>query len=189
MKKLISYLFASNILFAIPDVFAVCTYTPSAEGVTLEWTGYKTPKKVGVSGTFKKIDIKGATKAADMLTSLAGMTYEIHLNSISSGDEVRDTRIAKLLFLGTDTIKGEFLESKDKKLLFSSLVNKVKKTIILDPTIKGDSLTAVGSFDLMDFSLQENFAEFAKACFARHEGKSWSEVQVTLKIPFLKSCS
>ena len=168
---------------------AGCKYTVDPQGTELSWTGYKTPKKVGVSGTFKKIELSGGETADTMVAALKGLSYKIDVGTTSSGDTVRDTRIAKILLLGTDSISGTYLDSTKDIVNFDININGKSQKIAVKFKEDQDKLVGEGTFDLAKFALDKNIAAFAEACKGRHEGKTWTDVLAKLTLKFKKQCS
>lgn len=173
-----------------------CSYTVSSKDTRVRWTGYKTPAKAGVSGGFSQITMTGIKPAAKAKDALAGAKFSIKSASTSSGDQVRDVRIYTLLLGGAEgMIKGEFKGIKAKHMLFNITLNGVTRVVPMSYTIedgknkKKASIKGTGYIDLIDFSLGSKLAEFNKACFARHEGKSWSDVKIKFEVGLSKSCS
>ena len=167
---------------------AACKYSLDKKYSELKWTGYKTPKKAPVSGTVEDIKLSPGLPKASALEALDGLEFSINLASASSGDKVRDTRIAKLLFKDADQVVGRYVKSDKTHLYFDITTNKVTKSVALAYEIKDTKLSASGYLDLLDFSLQKNLKVFAEACKGRHEGKSWTDVKTDLKLKFYKTC-
>lgn len=173
-----------------------CSYTLSGKNTRVRWTGYKTPAKAGVSGGFSNIAITGIKPATKAKDALVGSKFAIKAASTSSGDKVRDIRISTLLLGGAEgMIKGEFAGFKNKLMLFKVTLNGVTRVVPMSYTIedtkgkKAQVIKGKGYIDLIDFSLGSKLAEFNKACFAKHEGKSWSDVQIKFEAHVDKRCS
>lgn len=202
MKSLFGIASISALALTLPLVLGAstsfaakkCSYTVSSKDTRVRWTGYKTPAKAGVSGGFSQITITGSKPASKAKDALAGTKFSIKSASTSSGDQVRDVRIYTLLLGGAEgMIKGEFKGIKAKHMLFNITLNGVTRVVPMSYTIedgkKGATIKGTGYIDLIDFSLGSKLAEFNKACFARHEGKSWSDVKVKFEVGLAKSCS
>ena len=82
----------------------------------------------------------------------------------------------------------------------SGVVNKIDSNYLyVDMTLAGKTvkvpmkydiedgeLEAEGIIDVLDFALSENLAALNKACYALHEGKTWSDVQIEIESKFSK---
>lgn len=170
-----------------------CSYTVSSKDTRVRWTGYKTPAKAGVSGGFSHISITGIKPATKARDALVGTKFAIKSASASSGDQVRDVRIYTLLLGGAEAmIKGEFAGIKNKHMLFKVTLNGVTRVVPMSYTIEEGankaSVKGTGYIDLIDFSLGSKLAEFNKACFVKHEGKSWSDVKIKFELGLDKAC-
>lgn len=182
------------LLAATPSFADKCSYTLSSKDTRVRWTGYKTPAKAGVSGGFSNITISNVKSAPKAKDALRGAKFTIKSASTSSGDKVRDIRISTLLLGGAEgVIKGEFAGFKKKHMLFKITLNGVTRVVPMSYTVeekkKSAALKGQGYIDLIDFSLGSKLAEFNKACFAMHEGKSWSDVKIKFDVKLDKKCS
>lgn len=188
MKRQCLALFSSLLLCQAAVAADDCKFDLDKEKTELKWTGYKTPKKVGVSGTFKKIDLSGHQPAASPLESIKNLSFTIDVSSLNSGDPARDVKISKILLFGTDKITGTLKSQSESELVFDTTVNGVTKPISLKTTTKGSKISANGYMDVLDFTLSKNLANFAAACKEKHEDKTWSDVNIDLKLKFKKVC-
>lgn len=192
MKTLISFLFLfaawQNTLFA-----SDCTYSINPDGVKVKWTAFKTPAKAGVSGIFKKLGMSKRGIGKSLKGVLTGATYKIDTESVFSKNPGRDVKIAKFFFStleGGAQISGEILGMypKKKRISLQVKMNDVVKTIPLAYSIHKNKLVAKGYIDIFDFSMGDELKALNKACFAKHEGKTWSDVSIELQAKFIKKC-
>lgn len=153
----------------------------------VEWTGYKTEKKVGVSGTFKKVDLQ-IKRNEDFANFLKSAEVEIDSLSLESGLEVRNKSMVNTLFSlkSSEKILAFISEvnTNTKSLTLKLTMNEVTKTVPMKYEIKDKKVVASGVIDILDFSMSESFAKFAKECFDLHKGKSFSEVTIAFELPF-----
>lgn len=175
-------------LMGAPKLSAACKYNLDTRNVDFTWTGFKTPKKLGVSGKITDIKLAPGKTASDAVAALEGMSFTINLNSVSSGDTVRDTRIGKILFKGSETITGKLLKSDKEYLYFEINHRKKGIQVPMKYSIVNNKIEASAFMDLLDFAMDNNLAEFAKACAGRHEGKTWSDFKTDLVLNVKKSC-
>lgn len=195
LKKILFGTSIALIVFSGNLSLGACKYQVQPKSVKLKWTGYKTPAKAGVSGVLDSITLTNFKQAASIEDSLSGLKFSIKSNSVNSApadspDKVRDIRIYTMLLGGKDgKITGSFISKKEKQLLFKVTLNGNSVDVPLSYKIKGNKLRASGHVDLFDFALSEKLKEFTKACLAKHEGKTWSDVKVKLSVDFSKKCS
>jgi hypothetical protein len=155
----------------------------------VKWTGFKTAKKVGVSGSFNDISLE-IGKSDSLKEFLKSAKVKINTLSFDSGLEVRDKSIVSTLFSlkSSEDILGIIskVDTANKKLILRVTMNQVTKDIPMEYVIKEGNIVAKGQIDILDYKMQESFSKFAKACFDLHEGKSYSEVNIEFMLPFTK---
>lgn len=161
-----------------------CTFTPSS-AIEVNWTGYKTPTKVGVGGTFDKVVYAPAAKSAKELQSiLVGSTVVIDTTSVNSKHEARDATLAEFFFglLNDKNINAKIVAIPSNKALNVEIeMNGVTNTVVMSYTFIDGIFEAKGSIDLLDFRANEALAGINKACYDLHEGKTWSDVGISFK--------
>lgn len=158
------------------------------------WTGYKTPKKVGVNGTFDKVTYAPvAPSGEDFRSILVGSSVVIDSSSVNSKHEDRDAKLAKFFFalMSDKNINAKIVDIKaDKRVKDAPRtgvvtveieMNGVKKTTPMTYSFSDDIFEAKGSIDLLDFSANKALAGINEACFDLHEGKTWSDVGISFK--------
>ncbi|MBP7769869.1 MAG: YceI family protein [Aliarcobacter sp.] len=153
----------------------------------VKWTGFKTEKKVPVSGTFNEInlDIKSSEKLDEFLKSA-----KVKINSLSleSKDEGRNISMISTLFslASAKEIKGAITQvnESEKTLLLDVTMNEITKAIPMTYEIVDGNIIAKGAIEILDFNLKGSFLEFAKVCAVHHENKSFSNVDIAFTIPF-----
>ena len=175
--------------FAKPQI---CSFDYQKEGSTLSWTAFKTPKKVGVGAKFSDftINAKNAKSTDDLLASA---TFEINSQSIDSGDKGRDMKIAQFFF--KNMLKGTKISGKVLKV--SNNVADVEMTMngatkVISMTSKFDEasskLIVKGALDVLEFGMKDNLAAITKACYEKHEGVTWPNVDLELSAAVKQSC-
>jgi hypothetical protein len=170
-----------------------CLYQYQPQTTKLEWTAFKTPKKVGVKVAFKEIQIQ--TKSGSSLGELLkGATFIVNPDSLDSGNPDRDKKI-KNHFFKLDkpqkeqvTIKGTIAKVESSKVMVDFVINQVKKTVAMDYVLEGEQLKFRGKIDVLDFKLSDSLAAINTACKALHEGKTWSDVELELVTTLATSC-
>ena len=59
-------------------------------------------------------------------------------------------------------------------------VNGFTKRVKMNYSSSSSKITLMGKIDILDFSMAKAFNKFAKACQAKHKGKTWSEANFIL---------
>jgi C4-type Zn-finger protein len=153
----------------------------------VKWTGFKTEKKVAVSGTFNdiKLDIKNSDKLTDFLTSAK---VKITTASFESKNPERNASIVSTLFslASSKNIEGTItkVDEKAKTLTLDVTMNEVTKAIPMTYEIVEGNIVAKGTLEILDFNMKDSFLAFAKKCAALHENKSYSDVNIEFTLPF-----
>lgn len=150
--------------------------------VKVQWTGFKTAKKAGVSGIFKNVKLIGGL-GGDGLDALKKLKFEIDTTALESGDAARDLKISKIFF-GTmkdgSKITGSIQKVEKGYATARVTMNGVDKDVALEVKLDGNKVTGHGFIDILDFSAVSSLRSLNKACFAKHEGKTWSDAEVTI---------
>ncbi|AXH08951.1 hypothetical protein CP960_04640 [Malaciobacter halophilus] len=153
------------------------------------WTGYKTEEKIGVSGTFKKIDLQ-IKKSEDFVKFLKSAKVKIDSLSLESGLEVRNKSMINTLFSlkSSQKVVASIKEvNLEKNIILLDLeMNKVLKQVPMKYHVEDKKVIATGVIDILDYSMSESFSKFAKECFDLHKGKTFSEVTISFELPFKK---
>ena len=188
MKKLLVILFATMTLLN-----AACTVEKTTP-IDVTWTGYKTPKKIGVNGGFLAIVYKGKTKADSVPSMLLKSQVMIEANNVDSKNSFRDAKLVQFFFnmmqgavLVADvvSIKGD---DKSGTLVVNVGMNNKAIDVPMTYTVNSGKLQAKGKLDLLDFNAQEPLKMLTLNCYALHEGKTWRDVEVRFSFDINKSC-
>ena len=175
--------------FAKPQI---CTFDYVKDGSTLAWTAFKTPKKVGVTAKFSDftINAKNSKSIEDLLSSAA---FEVNSQSVDSGDKARDAKIQQFFFkkmLSGTKITGKVLKVSDNMADVELTMNGTTKTTRM--TVKYDEpsskVSLKGAIDVLEFGLKESLASITKACYEKHEGVTWPDVDLDLTANIRQSC-
>lgn len=180
--KLFSIVLLSTITFVIK---AQCLSTNSSDYL-VKWQAFKTYNKIGVAGEFKDIELKNITPNLKFDTGLKALNFTINTFSVTTENEARDTNLREYFF---DFKKIDIiLEKVEKKFITIKVtINNKSKKIPLKYEVKDNTIFATGYFDMLDFGLSKQLSALNKQCFALHEGKTWSDVEIFLQTK-LASC-
>lgn len=157
------------------------------KNLNVQWTGYKLPAKVGVSGTFKDVQVS-AIKNDSLSEFLKSAKAKIKTASFDSKNPGRDISIVGSLFslASSEFIEGSVVsvDEKAKTLVLDFVMNKISKQVPMSYEIKDNQITAKGKIDILDFAMDKPFAAFAKKCEALHQGVSYSEVAIEFTLSY-----
>ena len=150
----------------------------------LTFTAYKFPgdKKKGVNGTFKTINVKGATESKVAEEVLSNTTFSIPVSSLSTNDISRDGKLQDFFFknlTNTSEIIGGFGEFGEGKVPVMLVLNDKKVTKDFKYEIHDGQMILIGQVDIIkDFGGSKALEAINEACKELHEGKTWSDVDL-----------
>ncbi len=182
--------------------------------LVVKWEAYKTNEKLAVAGKFMKSETKAMrTKDASLEVLMKGVRTTVSLNSVDSGNPARDTNLKKAFFekfvkAAAATAQGRILSVQAEneaetsgKLLMELRMNGVTHPVEMryqvterksekgkEPTLEW---SAKGSFNFLQWGLDDALDALNKACGDLHKGKdgvsrTWPEVELTLTMPLKK---
>lgn len=166
-------------------------YSVSSKDITVGWTAFKTPAKAGVKGVLPKVNYTGKNKLTSIESIISSASLTIDTNSVATKNPARDKKISSYFF--GNMKNGKMINARVKKLSKKTLnieltANGKTKVVPMSYKLKDGKLTAKGFLDVLDFSMGKSLAAINKACFALHEGKTWSDVELNLQVNFT-NCS
>jgi len=177
--------------FLVGMLLNVSAFAYEATKVDVEWIGFKTNSKVGVTGTFNHVDLQ-IKSSANFNEFINSAKVKIDTSSLNSKMKFRDTNIISTLFNLSSTkeiiatVKKVNGSMKSGELEVEIVMNNNAKTILMKYDVKENNLIAKGSIDILDFSMHKSFNAFSAICKPFHEGKTWSEVSVSFDLFFTK---
>lgn len=183
MKIAIALLITALFTF---NIYATCQYTN--DSIKVNWTAFKTPKKVGVKGTFSKVKLTPNKTSGTIAEILQGSQVTINTKRVDTGDKARDGKIATFFFSTMNDgkkIVTKIVKADDKTITLDIKMNGVSQQTELPYTVKDGTLTANGKIDVLNFAMDKQLAAITKACFAKHEGKTWPDVLIGFSAQFV----
>jgi hypothetical protein len=159
--------------------------------VKVIWTAFKTPKKLGVNGTFSKIDLQGHFSGNSIKEIVTGSSIKINSQSVDTKDKGRDANISENFFkkVTGDPVITASVESMDEHFINLHITMNNKKILVpLSYKIHRNKLEAKGTLDIFDFGMADSLKSLAEVCKEKHEDKSWNDVDLKLEANFKKKC-
>jgi polyisoprenoid-binding protein YceI len=172
-------------------LFAAECLTVTNGDVEVKWTAYKTPAKAGVGGALTGFTISKSDSAKTIREIMKSASITIKGDSVNTKNKARDKKIVKFFFQNAKNggdIAAKVTKMTNKKMEMDLTFNGVTKTIPMSYNVENNVLTANGFMDVLDFSASKSLKAINKACYALHEGKTWSDVALQLVAKF-KPCS
>lgn len=213
MNKLLLILLSSFVLFScneektktqevskVEETAPTCIYGVNMEDVKFEWTAFKTTEKVGVKGTFDKIEIINEKKEKNIADLLLNTKFSIDLSSLNSANKERDVKIINSFFgnlSNSDQFTGTIQEAKGNNeaggVIVLLKINGLENIVKMDYKIKDDFLKLAGDLDLLNWKTEVSFEALNKACFDLHKGedgvsKTWTDIHIEVSTMLHKDC-
>jgi polyisoprenoid-binding protein YceI len=172
------------------NVVKNCTYTFDAAKTQIKWVAFKTPNKVGVGGAFAKADFQvNNTANMQLVPILSGAKFSVDTKSVSTGNEGRDAKIVEHFFGKGIPLTGEVKAITESAIDVALTMNGATSDVKLNYTFVDGKLEAKGVIDVITAFKMNTFLEaINKACYALHEGKTWSDVEIMLVSEFSSVC-
>lgn len=173
-----------------------CRFVYVKGNTKVEWTGFKTTKKVGVKGGFDRIEVSGMEEAEELSALLESMSFSIDTASVNSGDPARDSNLRENFFnhmRGGRFIRGYIFGVKGShsgKFFLHIFANERSYTVPMSYKMEDErKFTATGSFDFLRLGMKESLGALNRACNELHKGpdgvsKTWSDVELRLSTVF-----
>lgn len=178
-----------TLMFTSLSAFAAdCTY--STGDSTVKWTAFKTPKKVGVDGQFTKTTLK-TVESKDKLELIKKATFSIDTTSISTGNPARDKTIRDNFFTTNNkpmSIQGQVTKVTAESTTAVLNIDGTQKEVTFKNTINDDKIILQGTIDVLEFKLNSQFNALHNACKALHEGKTWTDVNISIETALKSQC-
>ena len=164
------------------------------DSFSVNWTAFKTPTKIGVSGTFEKPNLETCpSKGGCLLSNLPATTVHIDTSSVKTDNEKRDATIVSAFF--KNMVEGQYIDAiikrvdiEAKELSVEITMNDITQTIFMNFVQDEKTFTAKGKIDVLNFSASDALSALNEACFEKHKGKTWSEVEISFVMVMSNAC-
>lgn len=180
-----------------------CNYSYDHTSTKFGWKAFKFTEKIGVGGSFDKIEVVGTTAGNSLEKVLKGIKFTIDPNTVNSGNNDRDAKIKSAFFYPlkkNGKIEGKVVSvelNSDKtsgKGAIELKFNGVTKKLDVNFTIQeGNRLEANSKLELGDFKALSAVDALNLVCKDLHKGKDgvtklWSEVELTISTQLKADC-
>lgn len=183
-----------SILLATLAVLNAACRVEMSTPVVVEWTAYKTPKKIGVNGGFLSTVYQGKSEADDLAQLLLKSKVMLEVNNVDTKDRYRDAKLVQFFF---NMMQGQVIEAEvvsmtgddnAGELVVNVYMNHRSIDVPLHYEVKAGHFQAKGVLNLLDFNAQEPLKMLTLNCYAPHEGKTWEDVAVGFSFDLTKHC-
>ena len=168
---------------------ALCAGTLSAksidkESIKVNFSAYKSPNKVAVSGTFSDVVFKFGKKSESIASTLNNAQATIEPSNISVGDNLQNKNIKEFFIKKWAkpeikvTLKNIIEGNNVGTILANVRMNGKTQKVPMQYAIKNGILKASGVLDVSEFKLEEARQNLAQNTSDAIEGLIWSEVLI-----------
>ena len=174
-----------KILFA--GLLCAAAFGYEATGVDVEFKAFKTPLKVGVKGSFDKISLH-SKKVDSLQQMLLDTSVTIDTTSVDSNNPGRDRKLVHSFFevQGVKKIEAKIVKVERKILTVAITMNGKRVEIPMKYEHEDREIEAEGVVDLADFGMLPSLRAINKACYDKHQGKTWQDVELEFELKYKK---
>ena len=177
-----------------------CKYGVKAEGVKVNWTAFKTTKRVGVKGTFDSVELNTANGTPSLSTLMMATSFKINTKTVNSNNPGRDEKLVNFFFgrmtgnlAITGNIKSVAGDNEKGKGIVNVNMNGVSWDAPFDYAVVSDTLTITTNINTNNWNAQDAITSINKACEDKHKGedgvsKTWPDVDVNVVVPLVVDC-
>jgi len=158
----------------------------------INFTAYKTTEKIGVGGTFKKVNVLSGGEGNSVKEAINNTQFSIPVSSIATQDSSRDYKIKKFFFgvmSETKLLSGKLMLTDDTTGIAKITMNGETKDVPFIYTIKDKVFNMQATIDVNNWNAGKALASLNKVCEVLHTGadgvsKTWSEVDLNITSSF-----
>jgi len=176
-----------------------CTYEVNPDSVKVNWTAFKTTDRVGVTGSFKQMELDGPTRAESFEELLKGITVTLNSRAVNLNDTLKEQNLISYFFekLVDENFTGQItaVNENDQTFILSLSLNgqvqEIPMTYSYDPS--SGKIEAKGRIDLLNHQAENALRSLNEKCFDLHKGpdgvsKTWPDVDLLLQAEVKSDC-
>jgi len=158
----------------------------------VNWTAYKTTKKVGVKGSFKKINITANENGTSIKEAINNAEFSIPVSSVFTANSDRDSKIMRFFFRVMDNtafLTGKLILETENSGNVIIVMNGVTSKVPFTYTITNNKFSMNGIMNLANWNALPALSSLNKVCGDLHKGedgvsKTWEEVALQITCDF-----
>jgi hypothetical protein len=199
MKKSFISVFSAVLLSS--SLFGACEYEQKGD-LIVGFKAFKTPLKIGVGGEFNSVEYINTNKSASNLqTLLSGSKVTINTSSVDSANPARDKKLVDFFFkkMAKQAITAKITDLKVDKsdpkskaitgvVSLEIKMNNITRPAELKFNYDKGVFQADGFIDLADYKALGALTSINKACYDLHQGKTWSDVEISFNLNIQEDC-
>lgn len=153
----------------------------------MEFTAYKTTKKLPVKGVFTKITIKNPKTASSVIEAINELSFSIPVNSIQTKNTDRDVKIIKSFFgemKETTHLTGTVSMNNSENHIVLKM-NGISSKLPIKYNVKDQIVTIEGIINLDNWKAKAAISALNLVCKDLHKGEdgisqTWNEVAIKI---------
>jgi len=159
------------------------------KSLSVGWTSYKTMAKIGVSGTFNKLELLKSQDTSTINSALVGTKVKLSMQNIDAKAKIKTTNIVKFFLpkLSQEEISATIISVGEKSLDLEILLNDKKEIVPMSYTLDGGVMQAKGVIDARDFAM-ENALKNLNTNVAGHKNKGWLDIAINFELIYTNKC-
>jgi hypothetical protein len=157
--------------------------------IEVNWTSYKTMSKVGVSGTFSKVDLLTEENKDTLKEALLNSFVKINLKDIDAKAEIKTNNILKYFvsYLDDSIIQAKIVSVYKDSLEVEIFLNNKRNIIPMNYKKDANKIIAKGVIDALDFDLSPAL-KVLNNNVAGHLNKGWFDIPISFDLSYNNKC-
>lgn len=182
---------------ASPRDYTKCTFAYDPANAKVKWTAYKFTERLGVHGTFDKVNLSGSREGMTVAAVFSGATFYAETISVNSGNAERDAKIRSAFFVTLkegSQISGKIESfSGESATIFLRLGGVTKSVVAKVDATQLPDLKVSFPLDLNEFGAAPALEALNKVCSVLHRGKDgksvvWPDISITISARLATNC-
>ncbi len=157
----------------------------------IQFTAYKTTKKVPVKGVFNAVDILSGGRGKTIKGAVNNTEFKIPVSSIETNNSSRNAKIIGFFFdvMDSDNLKGKIHIINETNGYVDFTMNGITEKLDFTYSIKDSIFEMKAIMDLSKWKAQKAISSLNSACEGLHAGddgisKTWEEVAIAINCKF-----
>ena len=177
-----------------------CKFSIKSNDVKVNWTAFKTTARVGVKGSFDKVEINTANGTPSLSTLMMATSFKVNTATVNSNNPDRDKKLVDFFFAKmtsdlavTGNVKSVTGSNEQGQGIMAINMNGVSWDTAFKYTVTDNILTLTTSINTDNWNAQDAITSINNACEDLHKGKdgiskTWPDVEISVIVPMDISC-
>lgn len=197
----VSLLLLLQIFICLDLIAESCEYKLDPASLKVKWRAYKYTEKIGLEGTFEKIQTQYNLKSSTFEEFAESVKFSIDTNSITTKNDLRDNKLKSIFFsnlIEGKEIFGEFrnLKIKDDLANIDLLLKFNQKEINVPFKLifaNNKIIELKGKINILQWNVSKAFDLLIKECQQYLKGKDnipklWTDIDIYIYSEIIINC-